>query len=422
MKHINGILLFLGILIGCQSCSTGSPVAFNEIYSCIQQDNFFKAKEMYLKHKTNLTHPYQQFTEAVLDNAFNQLEDSDKKINFLIHQKNSIPDSLQVKLYEIKYDNAVKEYNYKEAKNAIQTILGHYKNYLNEEKISDFENSLKIWTALEHTPPQKADIPGQISIKMKKDIAGLNTLRVSVAKDSLDFIFDTGANLSTTTQSVAQRLKMNILPVDIEVGTITGAKVMAQLAVCDKLTLGAIEIYNIIFLVLPDEALAFPQINYQIYGILGFPVIEAFKEIRITKEGYFIVPEKRSSFSENSNMALNGLIPLIYINNKHFTFDTGADHTMFYYNFYLENKTEIEQQYELQKISFGGAGGKKEFEGFNIDYTFKIGEKEVTLKNINLLNEKVKAHETGYGNIGQDLIEAFDTMIINFEHMFIKFE
>ncbi|MGC1630495.1 MAG: hypothetical protein WA749_00135, partial [Gelidibacter sp.] len=184
----------------------------------------------------------------------------------------------------------------------------------------------------------------------------------------------------------------------------------------------AIEMYNIIFLVLPDEALAFPQINYQIYGILGFPVIEAFKEIRITKEGYFIVPEKRSSFSENSNMALNGLIPLIYINNKHFTFDTGADHTMFYYNFYVENKTEIEQQYELQKISFGGAGGKKEFDAFNIDYTFKIGEKEVTLKNINLLNEKVKAQETGYGNIGQDLIEAFDTMIINFEHMFIKFE
>src|SRR5680860_765903 len=148
MKPINRFILFLGILVCSNSCITDSHIAFNKIYTLIEQGNFFKAKEIYLEDKANLTKPYQQFTEAVLDNAFNQLEKSDKKINSLINLKNSIPDSLQVKLYNIKYDNAVKRYHYKEAKNAIQTVLNDYKKYLKEEEISDFENSLKIWTAL----------------------------------------------------------------------------------------------------------------------------------------------------------------------------------------------------------------------------------------------------------------------------------
>ncbi len=422
MKLVNRLILFLGILAISNSCITNSNIDSNQIYSLIEQDNFFKAKEVYYKNKGNLTNQDQQFIEAVLDNAFNELEKSDEKINSLINQKNSIPESLQVKLYEIKYDNAVKKYKYKEAKNALQTLLGCYKKILEPEKISDFENSLKIWTALENTPPQKVDVQDKTTIKMKKDIAGLNTLEISVGKDSTNFIFDTGANLSTTIQSVAKQLKMKIIPVDIEVGTITGSKVKAELGICDKLKLGNINLYNVVFLVLSDEALSFPQMEYQINGILGFPVIEILKEIKITKNGYFIVPKNRSTFSENSNMAMNGLIPLIYINNKHFTFDTGADHTILYEKFYLENKESIDKKYQSENISFGGAGGKKEFKGYEIDYTFKIGENEVFIENINLLKEKINDDETGYGNIGQDLIKKFDTLILNFDKMFIKLE
>src|SRR5690606_30202910 len=131
--------------------------------------------------------------------------------------------------------------------------------------------------------------------------------------DSLFFIFDTGANLSTTTQSVARQLNMEIIPVDIEVGTITGTKVGTQLAVCTKLSMGNITWSDVVFLVMPDEALAFPQINYQIYGILGFPVIESLNEIRISQDGQFTVSEENMPFSGKQNLAMNGLTPLIRI-------------------------------------------------------------------------------------------------------------
>lgn len=397
-------------------------IIFEKIYEIIQQDDFFKAREFYALNKKKLSTVQQNFTEAVLDNAFNKLEASSNKIDYLLNHKKSISDSLQLKLYELKQDNAVKLYQYKEAKNAIISILNGYNKHLNVEEISDLKNSLKIWTALESVPAQRIDIRKYTKIEMIKDVAGLNTLEVFANKDSLNFIFDTGANISTTSLSGAKQLKMTIIPVNIEVGAITGTKVSAQLAVCDKLTIGNIDLFNVIFLVLPDIGLSFPQMNYHIFGILGFPIIEALKEIQITQDGSFIVPLKESSFSASSNLALVGLTPLIYINHKHFTFDTGADRSIFYQRFYLENKNEIDKNYQLQKINFGGAGGKKEFDGFKIMYSFSIGKKVVNVKDITLLTKKIKEDENVYGNIGQDLIRKFDKMILNFDQMFIKFE
>ena len=40
---------------------------------------------------------------------------------------------------------------------------------------------------------------------------------------------------------------------------------------------------NVVFLVLDDEDISFPQIEYYINGIIGFPVIEAMDEVRISK-------------------------------------------------------------------------------------------------------------------------------------------
>lgn len=422
MRQLKEITILLWILLSLNACVRNNETVFNEIYELTEQTNFFKAKEQFELNKNALSKPYQKFIIAVLNNAFNKLEASEQTIEDLMKKENSIPDSLRFKLYETKYDNALKLYNYEEAKNTILTILSDYKKYLDNEQTDDYENSLKIWTALENTPAQKVDIKKMTNIKMEKDVAGLNTLKMFANNDSLNFIFDTGANLSTTSLSVATQLNMKIIPVDIKVGTITGDKVLAKLAVCSKLTMGNIDLFNVVFLVLPDEALSFPQINYQIYGILGFPVIEALKEIRITQNGDFIVPLVESASSESSNMSMKGLTPLIYINEKHFTFDTGADQTLLYQRFYKENQKEIDKNYQPEKISFGGAGGKKEFDGYKIDYTLSIEGEQVKLQNISLLKEKIKESETVYGNIGQDLVQKFDTMIINFDKMFIRFE
>src|SRR5690606_12988409 len=222
-------------------------IFFNSIYTLFNQDNYFLAHESFLANRSKLSNPYQQFTEAILYNAFNKPSESELIINSLLNS-NDIPDSLHLILYETKYDNAIKLYDYAEATNAVDAILKNYSSFLSENEAADYINSHNLWNALHNIPPMTAEIRGNTSIEMKKDIAGLNTLNVSSGMDSLFFIFDTGANLSTTTRSVARQLNMNIIPTDIEVGSITGEKGMAQLAVCDTLSMGHITWSNVVFL------------------------------------------------------------------------------------------------------------------------------------------------------------------------------
>ncbi len=86
------------------------------------------------------------------------------------------------------------------------------------------------------------------------------------------------------------------------------------------------------------------------------------------------------------------------------------------------NQKEIDEFYKPEKVSFSGAAGNKEFDGYSITLDITILDKKITLKDIKVLTEEIKDSKTIYGNIGQDLIKQFNKMTMNFERMFIKFD
>ncbi len=414
-------MLFALLCISFTGFGQTPASAFDMIYGQMKQKNFFEARTSFAVYKKKLPVEYQYFTEAVLDNAFNKPEESNLKITKLEMLKSSFPDSLMLKIGRIKEDNCMKQYDYAGAKKVVQGTLQQYDRLLTQDEKDDLKNNLKIWTALENEPRQKIVMNGSTRLKMEKDAAGLKNLKVDIGEGTMNFIFDTGANISTISTSAAQRLHMKIIPAAIDVDAITGISVKADLAVCKKLVLGNITVENAVFLVFADSALSFPQIKYQINGILGFPVIEALKEVQLTKDDYFIVPDTETKINTVSNLAIDGLSPLIFIDGKHFSFDTGADHTILYAPFYQENKKNIDRQYQVTKISMGGAGGKIEYDGFKINHTFHILDKKIPLENVSVLTTKINK-ETVYGNIGQDVIRQFNTMTMNFDQMFIRFD
>ena len=437
---------------------------FSTICLYLDKDHYFQAQKLYEQHKSMLSSTERLLTEAILDNAFNKPAVSNKKIGKLLkmaqrpvpeglvnatqnpatekliktvynsspekeHKRTTtpssgkiIPDSVLVQLYQLRADNAIKLCDYRGAKEALEVILNSFPHLLDENQLAETNNSLTLWKALEKVPKQEIVIRENSRIRIEKDKIGLSNLKINNGADTIAFVFDTGANLSTVALSTARKLKMTIIPAAIQVGTITGDKVNASLAYCPGLQLGQIQIHNAVFLVMEDSCLSFPQVDYQIHGILGFPVMEALGEIQITKDDWFIVPQRQSRFKGRSNLAMNGLTPLICIEGKHFSFDTGADNTILYQAYYLDNKAKIEAAYSPVPVSFGGAGGKKDFDAYVITDTFNISGRSIVLKDIHLLRERIKDNENVYGNIGQDLIGQFEKMTINFSRMFVRFD
>lgn len=397
--------------------------AFSEILQLIKMKDFFQARHLSKSMMGELDQQQSQILGALIANAFNNIELSDRYISELLNSGSTkVPDSILRLLLDIKQDNAFKKHRYREAKETLTQIVEVHGNSLSTEELDDHKNSLKLWTILQEQPPQEVVASGPLHLQMTKDMAGLDNLPITVDGDTIPFIFDTGANISTITRSTAERMGLLILQDSIEVGTITGSKVHARLGVGERMYLGGIEIRNAVFLVMANQALSFPQIGYQIHGILGFPVIAALGEIQIGKDGHFIVPDERASLVSEPNLALDHLSLIVNLDGRPYHLDTGADASMLYKRYYDEHREYVESNFEPTQINFGGAGGHQSYDGYHIDFPLTIDGKRLILEDIPLLMEKTSENSLDvYGNIGQDLLDRFETVIFDFNQMELRF-
>jgi hypothetical protein len=71
----------------------------------------------------------------------------------------------------------------------------------------------------------------------------------------------------------------------------------------------------------------------------------------------------------------------------------------------------------------GSGGGIVETEEYILtDFPYKIGNKSNILPEIFVVLQKYGFTEFFDGNLGQDVIMQFDTLILNFKYMYIDFE
>lgn len=399
---------------------------YNEIQEHLKARDYFTARELVSSHSGNLSEFQLLEFEVILDNIFNKPESSNAKINTLRNKySSSLTDSTNFVLIKTSLENHIKLYEYDEAAHATKNLLANFSHYLNEEKVTSHRNMLIIWEALADQPKQKITVQGLTNIPVVIDKAGLKNLEVKKDSIKIPFIFDTGANFSTITQSIAQQFDLEVLDGNFEVNSITGQKINSKIAIAPLIFLGNIKIENAVFLIFPDASLAFPQITYQINGILGLPVIEALGEIQFTRDNRFMVPDIHSQ-SEEKNLALDFLTPLILLRDETgtgtYTFDTGAVKTMLY-NTYFERYNAIKDSLpEEVDYTFAGAGGSTTSRGIYINYSPEVNGKPTKIDSVIVLKAPIHPNNYHLGNIGQDLIGQFDKITINFEQMFIKFD
>lgn len=420
--------IFLLLLFICIT----APAAFaqKELREYLDQADFFRLRESLTKYESSLDNDIRLFFAAFVDNAFNQNERSIRRVDsFMLLRKADWYDTEIAEILQMQRDNYCKTYRYREAAQFGDAILKKYAAILDEEIATDIQNSNKIWRALENTQPQLIGQHGNVAMPIEKDMANLWTLPVTTGDFQDQFIFDTGANISTISNSAANKMKLKRLPVRFNVHGFQGASISTGLGVADSITLGTLQLYNVVFMIMPDDALNFPQINYKIHGIIGYPVIRALKEVHIYKKGVLEIPSAPAALPKdgNSNLAIHGLYPMIRLGTDkgtyNFHFDTGAKISDLFDTYFHENKRYITKHGKKKVTEFGSAGGTRKMEAYELkNFKFYIGDKTATLPVITILTKPIKStSEMVYGNIGQDLMEQFDEMIINFESMYVLF-
>ncbi|MEO6393685.1 MAG: pepsin/retropepsin-like aspartic protease family protein [Pyrinomonadaceae bacterium] len=364
------------------------------------------------------------YYRGVVANRFNQPAESTTLLEQYVRRAGA-PNARQA--YELLADNYLRMYQYGKAADIYRLLMG-LKKHLTTDEFADYQNSFGLWNALRDTPPQTVVLTGDSKIQGTRDKANLLNLPVQVNGQNEDFVFDTGANLSTITVSTANKLGLKLIESGVSVGTSSDIKVTSKLAVAPELKLGSVVVTNVVFLVLDDQALYFPQINYQIDGIIGFPVMEGIGRVSIARSNEVLLIATTAKTKAEPNMCFENLKPLVQgvVKGRKMIFllDSGAVSSAFYPRFFEANKQRVLDSGPPQKVKVGGAGGSKLVEAYYLkDLEISIAGKTARFAKAQVISESINEDSSNfYGNLGQDLIKQFDRTTLDFRAMRIEFE
>ena len=428
MKYLKQ-LIFLILPIVLASCAnkTNDKIIENKLNQLLEQKNYFKLRELLESYEDKLTESRLLYYKAFVAKAFDESHQSNEYINVLLAKyKNEFNDTIITRLLDLKAANYLYNYEYKQASDIYTKILKDYPKVLDSADIANYKNVKNLFGAFSKVKPQIMHKHNLVKIASFRN--KFNHLMTPIKSNGVseDFIFDTGANLSTIAESQAKKMNLTIFEQNVDIGSSTQINVQSKLAVADSLYVGDILFENVAFLVMPDEQLTFPEENYQIHGIIGFPVIHQLEEVHLHKNGSITVPNTPKE-TQLKNMVLEGLNPVVQVISEKetllFTFDTGAKNSELSFKYFNEHKDEIEKRGKLQMNQRGGAGGQKTVKEYILyNFPLSIGTKKTTLAKIPVTLEEYGFNKYFDGNLGQDVFTKFNTLIINFKYMYVVFE
>ncbi len=427
MKNLNKLLFLLIVLAGCTNSSNNTSIYNERLSELLDAKNFFKLKVELKNNKNNLSEKSLLYYKAQVHTVFLQTKQSSECVDLLLKEyKNQMHDSTIVELLSVESANYVFDYKYKEAAELFKVILEEYNAVLDSSDMENYRNNYQLFGTLEAIKPQVIHKNKTYEILSYRNRFNHQMIPVQCGGEKGEFVFDSGANLSGITESFAKKMNLTILESNVSVGSSTEIETETKLAVADSFYVGDILFENVVFLVFPDEQLSFPSHNYEINGIIGFPVMYQMGEIRMHNDGSMIIP-KKSDDRQLQNMFMNGLNPVVLLlsdgDTLFFTMDTGAKVSELSKKYYEEHKEMVEEKGTLTTSQRSGVGGTvegKEFVLHNFPYT--IGSKSNVLPEIPVVLTEYSFSEDFDGNLGQDVFSQFNEMILNFQYMYVDFE
>ena len=247
-------------------------------------------------------------------------------------------------------------------------------------------------------------------VQARRSELGLWNVPVEVNSQRGEWIFDTGANFSTVSESEARRMGLAVREVHAYARGFTQAKNSTRLAVAGELRFGSARLHNVVFLVLADQALFVAPLKVQIHGILGIPAMRSLGCVDVSPQGVVTLDCGAKPPQVPPNLFFDGLNPIVQVvhsgHNLQMMLDTGTNVTALY-----PSMRDALAQWERDQLAgtagagFAGAGGSEQREADLVpSIQLEVLGRAVYLQRISLLR-KAPAGTTGRdGILGLDAL------------------
>ena len=196
------------------------------------------------------------------------------------------------------------------------------------------ENVQRLLATLKDVAKQTVEFGLPAQVQARHNPLGLWEVPVEVNSQRGEWIFDTGANYSTVSESEARRLGLTIREVRGSVADFVGNEHPTRLAVAGELRFGTARFRNVVFLVMSDQFLFISPSQYQMRGILGLPVMRAMESVDFSAEGAITFGRGTPEARVPANLFFDRLNAIVQVghsgHNVQMMLDTGAVTTVLY--------------------------------------------------------------------------------------------
>lgn len=178
---------------------------------------------------------------------------------------------------------ALRAGRYAEAADLLKEALTRDGRRMTPRDRQDLQQTLAVAAALRAEPPPVVEGLAPATLPLAQSPLGLTTVESRINGEQQTAVVDTGANLSTLSESAARRLRVQFVGGDGHVASAVTGAVSSRMAIADEVRLGPVTLRHVAFIVLSDAALSPAGPERRIDAILGFPVLSALGRISLSE-------------------------------------------------------------------------------------------------------------------------------------------
>jgi hypothetical protein len=190
---------------------------------------------------------------------------------------------------------------------------------------SDIRSVCELFAVFGRYPDQSVGRRKRATIRWARRPNGL-VIRASVNNRQVDWIVDTGMNISMISESEAQMLGISVHRLRANASDLAGGTAPVGAAVADKLRIGECDVRNVPLFVLPDSRPPVDELARGERGIIGLPVLLALGTLRWSADGTFEIGGP-SSPGASPTLCFDELLPIVRVEWEgkplDFVLDTG---------------------------------------------------------------------------------------------------
>jgi hypothetical protein len=255
------------------------------------------------------------------------------------------------------------------------------------------ENGLVFLRSLAGAAEQTVEFGPSAPIEARRDEPGIWEVPVEVNSQRGEWIFDTGASLSTVSESEARRMGLAISETHGYAIGYTQAKNPVRLATAKELRLGSARFHNVVFFVVADEALRIPPLKDPIHGILGMPLIRTLRCVDVSSGGVLTLGCGERPPQGPPNFFFDGFAAIVQVfhlgHSLQIALDTGSHSTVLFSS--VRDALAQWERYQLTgagETGFAGAGGSVQVQAVTVpSIQLEIVGRSVYLNGIKMLSQ-----------------------------------